>query len=226
MNTIQYIPQYHFNEHNQQQDEKEKQMKRIKQRIKEQWKTSSPTPDTFLNNETQTKSYVDYLCQWSHFSSCEIIFDTDDQELTTKNVWRTLRGRKNIAMIITDVHGWVFGSFNGIIPKKQSNIVSNDYDHFLFSFKNPFDVPPTRFRQNFRNENQLIIHRDNQNSWVFGIGYGFHIRDDGKSYIGSASGEQLNRGYIDTIGLNSLIFNETSYPTYFSFERIIFLQFN
>ena len=213
-------------ENKHQEDEKLRQMNRIKELIKERLRNPSPTPDTFISTNQYQLTYEEILLKWNHLTSSEIIFDSDEQELTTKNVWRSLRGRKNIAIVIVSDSGWVFGSFNGIIPYKQSHIVSKDYSHFLFTLKNPFEVPPTRFKQNVRNENQLIIHRDNQNSWIFGIGYGFHIRDDGKSYIGSASGEQLNRGYIDTIGLNSLIFNETSYPTYFSFERIIFLQFN
>ncbi|EDR22095.1 hypothetical protein EDI_041240 [Entamoeba dispar SAW760] len=202
----------------------EERKKNIFMKIVENLHRQVYSPNTIFFEENSDKTMASILLQWCHANKFCIIYNSENQELSTKQVWRTLQGRINIITVICTTNGSVFGSYHSVIPKRQSSILCDDKKHFMFTLKNPFNVPPTRFKQNLKNENQLIIHRDIQNSWIFGVGYGFHIRGEDKSYIGSASGEQLNRGYIDTVGLNSDIFNDSHYPSYFSFSRILFVQ--
>ena len=203
----------------------ETKIQQIRKKIIENLIKERSSPNTILTIESNN-SFEEILLNWTHFNSMEIIFNTEKQEFTTENVFHILKGRSNIIFLILCENGNVFGSFHSKIPKKQSSIVFDDDKHFLFSFKNSFLIPPTRFKQNVRNDNQLVIHREVKNNWIFGIGYGFHIRSDGKSYIGSATGDQLNRGYIDTIGLNSDIFVNNHYPCQFRFKNILFIQLN
>ncbi|ELP90783.1 hypothetical protein EIN_026420 [Entamoeba invadens IP1] len=189
----------------------------------EKQRLNSPMKDYFLHNSMNTPM-TDILCKWSSSQQCRIIYTTERFEFSTKAIWSVLHGRRNVMCLVVTDNDDVFGSFHSLIPERRSAIVSNDKKHFVFTLRNSFNIQPTRFFQNSTNENQMIIHRDYQNSWVFGVGYGYHIRSEGKSYIGSASGEQLQRGYCDHIGLNSDIFTRSHYPDHFNFSQIIFLQ--
>ncbi|KAL7711787.1 TLDc domain-containing protein [Entamoeba marina] len=173
-------------------------------------------PNVSLFPKNKKYCMVESLLKWTNTTDYTLLYNSEIQELTTLLIWKILRGRKNIVIAIETEKGNVFGSYHHKIPLRQSSILANDKKHFVFSLKNPYGTPPIQFLQNERNENQLIIHRDIQNNWIF--------ESSDKSYIGSASGEQINRGYIDTMGLNSDIFNGQHYPNYFTINKLLLIQ--
>ena len=164
------------------------------------------------------------LLEWTGARDAFVVFESDVHQLTASAIWGVSRGRKNVAFVVETERGNVFGSFHAVLPKQQSMIVSDDARHFVFTMRNELNTGPMRFLQNETNENQLIIHRETLNDWIFGVGYAFHIRGNDKSYIGSASGEQLDRGYRDPLHLKSVVFNGTFYPNYFSVVRLLLVQ--
>ncbi|ELP93004.1 hypothetical protein EIN_051890 [Entamoeba invadens IP1] len=164
----------------------------------------------------------DILKSWTGLSQCTTIFDSENDELTARGVDSKITGKTNIVFLVEDTRGNVFGSFHGIIPPPDKLISSkDDPKHFVFTLKNPHNIPPTKFPVKDTNGDVLHVYDSSDCRNVFNVQSAFGVTCDSKVFVY----ESIINGYtnLPPIGCRVLVNDNNKF---FDIKRLIILQFN
>ena len=74
------------------------------------------------------------LKQWTGKARATIIYDSTVDEFTDECLFNKVKGKPDIAIVVTTTDGDVFGGFYSLAVSKQNEWL-NDHDMFLFSFE-------------------------------------------------------------------------------------------
>ena len=167
------------------------------------------------------KEPIQRIQEWVGKEKYTIIFDSEHHELTSRMFWSCLKGRKDILIVIETDEGYIFGSYHSIIPERQELCVENDPHHFVFTMKNPFNVPPTKFELKEGWKKSLYIYGDDQISDVFYVFGCYLICNNDESFIKKI----FNYNYRHKHSVDAHVFVGKLWDSYFSLSRLVCVQF-
>ncbi|KAL7715881.1 TLDc domain-containing protein [Entamoeba marina] len=149
-----------------------------------------------------------------------VVFDTDIDEFTSRELWSHLKGRSNIIIVIENESGYVFGTFHKKLPQQQEQWQEDDNQHFVFTIINPYQLQPQTFPIKPTWKKSLYIYADDQTCDVFGIYNAFWISNNGDNFIRLL----FKNGYEDASGIGNTLFTNNVYPETFEVNRVLCLQ--
>ena len=172
------------------------------------------------------EGWIDTLKQWTGYSNCKVIYDSETNELSGDMLFLSLRLVSTVTFIIETTDGDIFGSYHTIIPTKQNCFVANDPHHFLFTLKNKLNTSHEQFKV-FSQNNRLLDIFAGKDSWVMGVNNGFwiHSKPNRCFITSSAANGDMHDGYYDPKKYTSKIFTGSVYPKRFTLKRLIALEF-
>ncbi|KAL7717147.1 TLDc domain-containing protein [Entamoeba marina] len=115
-------------------------------------KSLTPSIEVEMNFNTFSiyglSEYVDTLHNWFGKNTMHMIYDSKEQIFDANYLNRKICGKKDLLLFVTTSDGYIFGSWTSkqIPPDKKDdfNYVRGDTEHFVFTLKNPHNIPPTR----------------------------------------------------------------------------------
>ncbi|ELP90023.1 hypothetical protein EIN_403570 [Entamoeba invadens IP1] len=90
-------------------------------------------------------NYLWYLQEWTSKEVMEIIYDSDELDITSNIIENVLSGRQNIVLLFETTQGELFGCYNKSVIKQNSVGFVEDKDFFVFSFKSKSLLKPTKY---------------------------------------------------------------------------------
>ena len=160
-------------------------------------------PDNGIDEFTHT------LTSWTERSVGRIIYEGT---LDIDQLKETLPNKKNVLILIGSGNN-VFGSYHDRIVNKNEWCV--DLHHFVFTLKNQFHVPPTKFKRVAKDKVMTVVENNNYLYKINGFGsFGTHSFID---YL-------FPSHYHDSIGMGGDIFTGNVYLNTFSIDYIMVLE--
>ena len=118
-----------------------------------------------LNEETATKlnEWIGETKKWKRVYSSSInLLQPEDFHATVDN-------KGECIVLVESENGSVFGGYTsvGFIPEGHQGSIYRDDHHFLFTLKNPWNIPPTMFKNKYSQTSILYVD-------VYGPCFGSH----------------------------------------------------
>ncbi|KAL7715933.1 TLDc domain-containing protein [Entamoeba marina] len=129
-------------------------------------------------------SYYKYLLDWTNTNSTNVLFDSENEELTSRTIYSKINGKNHICFIVTDENNNIFGSYHTVIPIANKFIgEKDDQFHFIFTLCNPHNIPPTRYFPSKTNDDILKIFNSDDIRNVVDIKGAYGIVSNNKVFI-------------------------------------------
>ncbi|KAL7717203.1 hypothetical protein QTN25_005473 [Entamoeba marina] len=153
-------------------------------------------------------SYLPQLQQWTGHSHYRIIYNSKVDGMSTDTFNNRVCLKKKVMIMIFTTDGNLFGSYHSkrIPPTGGEGFVCDDSNHFVFTLRNPFNVPPTKFVRRNTSGPSLGINftgfksLDNESVLVTSR-WCYYIRENESNISMSFSSV-----YADTVGKDYFIF--------------------
>ena len=84
-----------------------------------------------LKGEDETFVGEKVMKKWLNKKQAQVIYDSTENPFNSKNVWRHVKEKKDLAFYIYNDKDVVFGGYFSVMPDKQGKWVS-DFKHFIF----------------------------------------------------------------------------------------------
>ncbi|ELP90541.1 hypothetical protein EIN_019300 [Entamoeba invadens IP1] len=154
------------------------------------------------------RRYEQILKDWTCANSMELIYDSSKHFFDSKGFNENVCGSKNVMIIVMSGKS-IFGSWHSKkIPKEKKEgfvYVKGDENHFMFTLKNPYKIPPTRFFPIEVNKHtkSLCVSGSRNSACVVGVysGYFIDVVDNSSSIDYS-----FNTNYEDHTSKGGLVF--------------------
>ncbi|BFU18271.1 hypothetical protein EHI8A_239360 [Entamoeba histolytica HM-1:IMSS-B] len=143
----------------------QKQLSDIKVRYVEE-RLPVPYSVALVKNKTDEyggidEKYIKQVIEWTATHKAEVVYNSDVNGRDTLSLNRSLCNRTNFSIFIVTGTTDVFGSFHGKSisspPKSRWEAVQNDDKFFVFTCKNSFGIPMTRYLPNETSDSLIIF---------------------------------------------------------------------
>ena len=162
---------------------------------------------------------VEMLKEWTGFKSYDVVFESNTSDIDLFEFNGNVCGRNNLMLLVFSDDGSIFGSYTSVQVPQPSNWVKKDMGHFVFTIKNPYNVPPTRFYPTKPGNSVYIFQNDYMISVVAIQGaFKINIKMD------SVYSTKFSKFYKDTVGKGASLF--VTNPEKFTIKSIMALEFN
>ena len=125
----------------------------------------------------QFPSVIKQLKEWSELNEVEVLFDSriHSWEKSTSEFGTKVKGKKNVAIIIEDMDGNIFGGY--IVEEiGEQNVWVEDFNAFLFSIESNRRIPqPTKYPIKGDKAKHAFLIFDDDFEYLFQFGYGYDI---------------------------------------------------
>ncbi|ELP91993.1 hypothetical protein EIN_386870 [Entamoeba invadens IP1] len=170
----------------------------------------SPNPEVYMNpvEKSGLGKYEQILKSWTSASRLHLVYDSSQQFFDSKGFNEKVCGRKNLLIVAVSGKS-IFGSWHSKqVPKEKKDsfvYIKDDENHFVFTLKNEFNIPPTRFFPNEvgKHTKSLCLSGSKNTTCIVGVYSAFFIEtvDDGSTVDWS-----FNTNYKDPTEKGHLIF--------------------
>ncbi|KAL7714819.1 TLDc domain-containing protein [Entamoeba marina] len=183
----------------------------------ENQKSQSEIPNPYHLIIQPIHSYVYYLQKFCNKTNFEIIYNTETHEYNNYTIWSIIKNRMNFMLIFNTTSGNVFGSFHSISPPSLGKYSSKDFNHFVFTLKNPHNLVKKLKAKTL--DSVLKISGVDQDNVLVINGFCFITKSTNSFFVSS---QKLWRFYTDKTDLGIPLFGNERGS--FDIERILILQ--
>ncbi|EDR27671.1 hypothetical protein EDI_278420 [Entamoeba dispar SAW760] len=173
---------------------------------------------TIGNKEFQ--GIVTKLKEWIQLNYFDIIYNSEIEELSSRQINSKIIGRKNITVIVKTTEGFIFGSYHQNTLKITKNLLPIRYKqnggYFLFTFINFYGIEPQIFYTS-KYQDYMVLYADDSENGLIGMCSAYDLRVSKSTFSSEFS-------FIYDTKYTSDLFVGKTKPNTFEISNIIILQ--
>ncbi|ELP91675.1 hypothetical protein EIN_207220 [Entamoeba invadens IP1] len=145
-----------------------------------------------------TQTNMELLEKWTEKKRCEVIYDSDDDGLSSYSLNAKICGKKNVMIFVKTTDNCLFGTFNTVelpTPLSESEycFVRNDAGFFIFSLENHKSSPQKICKKIDASSDASILIKSSMTD-VFYVSKAFCVKNGGSFVLPGFSQEYVVEG--------------------------------